>query len=243
MDDSITGDCNYEGSKRGIQFDPVTRFRAFFSHGWGSQRFQEFFDKIVRSEAIGARERERKEFLVFRITNARPIGRAKLLLDRENVGRTDVREVVILSYTAVVRPGRQLTRIWSRHQLNSPLRTYRELKRSFKGGRRHGKVKAVLVLSRSDEFHATALPSVDINVFITRLRLTILRICYFLFARIVVSFFFVYPRYAIRTYERDRHVRDDLPRYLRYRFRVCSSFLCMFRQRSRTRLTIVSGEL
>ena len=190
----------------------------------GSQRFQEFFDRIVRSEAIEARERERKEFLLFRIANARPIGRAKLLLDRENVGRTDVREVVILSYTVVVRPGRQLTRIWSRHRLNSPLRTYRELKRSFKGGRRHGKVKAVLVLSRSDEFHATVLPSVDINVFIMRLRLTILQICYFLFARIVASFF-VYPPYAIRTYERGWYVCHDLRWYLRYRFRVCSARL------------------
>lgn len=192
---------------------------AHFSRMVGSQRFPEFFDRIVGTEAIGARERERKEFLVFRITNARPIGRAKLLLDRENVGRTDVREVVILSYIVVVRPGRQLTRIWSRHQLNSPLRTYRELKRSFKGGRRHGKVKAVLVLSRSDEFHATALPSVDINVFITRLRLTILQICYFLFARIVASSSSVYPRCVIRTY------CDDLPRYSRYRFRVCSARL------------------
>lgn len=34
MGDSIAGNCNYEGSKRGIQFDLVTHFRTFFSHGW-----------------------------------------------------------------------------------------------------------------------------------------------------------------------------------------------------------------
>lgn len=202
---------------------------AHFSPMVGSQRFQEFFDRIVRSEAIGARERERKEFLVFRIANARPIGRAKLLLDRENVGRTDVREVVILSYIAVVRPGRQLTRIWSRHRLNSPLRTYRELKRSFKGGRRHGKVKAVLVLSRSDEFHATALPSVDINVFITRLRLTILQICYFLFARIVAVLLHLsalrcpYVRTVAGTSATTFDDTSDTD--FEFVLRVCSSFL------------------